>query len=365
MAHEAHSRNDHCLYAYFTRAIIHSWIPDRVLRQLVNTAENDLMDITRSFWHMAVDSSQSEDKDAGPFSLPLELSGPAPNQTSSPHGELAPPPALATPLHRSHCQAAAQPNPSSINVSSAVNATLTSHSVSKANLNITTTVTSAPPAAAQTPAHKSAEETMSPGLLWQLQAIQSRNLSSEKLAQLLVLIHAALDMVKNLDMSNIPIDANAIFLAALPVKNGGSVPPPYKANDNEDDSELSNAPQGVRTFKSSSEDMEIDDCFGAVAAPRIRKKSSLMWGGNKGGGHGVAKKDAAGGSKKKVNQAASSSGCATCSQGVLGGNAVDPEGPPQCATRSAATQHALTNLQSVSAPTRQKRAPPKAKASKN
>ncbi|KAG8790415.1 hypothetical protein FRC12_011930 [Ceratobasidium sp. 428] len=314
------------------------------------------MDITRSFRHMAVDPSQSEDEDAGPFSLPPELSGPAPNQTSSLHGELAPPPAPATPLRRSNCQAAAQPNPSSINVSSTVNATSTSRSVSKANSNVTTTVTSAPPAAAQTPARKPAEQTMSPGLLRQLQAIQSRNLSSEKHAQLPVSIRAALDAVKNLDMSNIPIDADAILLASSPMKNDGSVPPPYEADDNEDDSELSDVPQGVRTLESGGEDMDIDDCFGAVAAQR---------GGNKGGGQGAAKKDAAGGSKKKVNQAASGSGHATRSQGALGGDAVGPEGPPQRATRSAATQRASTNIQSVSAPTRRKRAPPKAKASKD
>ncbi|KAG9120133.1 hypothetical protein FRC07_004506 [Ceratobasidium sp. 392] len=260
----------------------------------VNTAENDLMDITRSFRQMAVDPDQSEDEeDAGPFSLPPELSRPNPNQTSSPHGELAPPPALATPLRRSNCQAAAQPNPSSINVSSTVNATSTLRSVSKANSKVTTTVTSAPPAAAQTPTRKPAKQTMSPGLLRQLQAIQSRNLSSTKLAQLPASICAALDAMKNLDMSNIPIDADAMLLASSPVKNDGSVPPPYEADNNGDDSELSDAPQGVRTLESSGEDMDIDNCFGAVAAPR---------GGNKSGGQGAAKKGAAGGSKKNIRK---------------------------------------------------------------
>ncbi|QRV83529.1 hypothetical protein RhiJN_11545 [Ceratobasidium sp. AG-Ba] len=228
------------------------------------------------------------DDNPSPFSLPPDLAG-APKWPSA--MDMGPDPAPVSSFTPS-----TPAQPTHVTIHSTATATATARSVSKATSTVSAPRIPTSPRGSNTPLGSRDNVPISPSVLRKVQDLRLA-LSASQRSRLPPTVQKMIFALEDLDSNGLPIDAQAV-LAATPSKHDASRPPPYSEpdfnpdGDEDDASELSDAPSHKGGLNTDMEDMEVDEVVGTstnrkgkqrVQAQAAHTKQGITTGGKTGG----------------------------------------------------------------------------------
>ncbi|QRW06032.1 hypothetical protein RhiLY_05031 [Ceratobasidium sp. AG-Ba] len=230
----------------------------------------------------------NNDDNPSPFSLPPDLAG-APKWPSA--MDMGPDPAPVSSFTPS-----TPAQPTHVMIHSTATATATARSVSKATSTVSAPRIPTSPRGSNTPLGSRDNVPISPSVLRKVQDLRLA-LSASQRSRLPPTVQKMISALEDLDSNGLPIDAQAV-LAATPSKHDASRPPPYSEpdfnpdGDEDDASELSDAPSHKGGLNTDMEDMEVDEVVGTstnrkgkqrVQAQAAHTKQGITTGGKTGG----------------------------------------------------------------------------------